>query len=121
MGDSKRKKRCFSLRKKRIRDGFFELCDKCQAAHEGTDFKEKIRTKREFYEYTKKHRRILRIPEEQVNQLEASIIALEKSDAKVDRAEAELKRAKRAAEKSRQAYYDALLEEPPTGKKRLNH
>ena len=107
--------------RRKIRADFFELFDKCQAAHEGTNFKEKIKTKREFYEYTRKHRRILGVSDEQVADLEASLIALEKSDAKVDRAEAELAKAKRAAEKSRQDYYDALLVEPPTGKKRLNH
>ena len=121
MAVSKRKKRGFSLRRRKIRDDFFELFDRCQAAHEGTDFKEKIKTKREFYEYTRKHRRVLGVSEEQVNGLKASLIALEKSDAEVDRAEANLARAKRDAEKSRQAYYDALLEEPPTGKKRINH
>lgn len=121
MAVSKRKKRGFSLRRRKIRADFFELFDRCQAAHEGTDFKEKIKTKREFYEYTSKHQRILGVSDEQVSGLKASLLALEKAEAKVDRAEAELARAERAAEKSRQDYYDALLEEPPTGKKRLNH
>jgi hypothetical protein len=118
---AKRKKWGFSLTRKKIRDDFFALCDKCQAAHEGTNFKEKIKTKKEFYEYTKKHRKILGISVEQVKGLEASLIALLESDAKVDRAEAELAKAKRDAEKSKQEYYDALLKEPPTGKKRLEH
>lgn len=107
--------------RKKIRDGFFELVDRCQAAHEGTDFKEKIKTKKEFYEYTKKHRRVLRVSDEMVKDLEDSLNALLESNAKVVRIEAELAKAKRAAEKSRQAYYDALLEEPPTGKKRISH
>jgi hypothetical protein len=120
----KRKTRGFSIRITKIlkiRAAFFELCDRCQAAHEGTDFKEKIRTKREFYEYTSKHRKVLRVSEEMVNGLKASLIALEKSDAEVDRAEARLAKAKREAEKSRQEYYQVLLEEPPTGKKRIEH
>ena len=118
---SKRKKRGFSLMRRKIRADFFELFDRCQAAHEGTDFKEKIKTKREFYEYTSKHRKILRVSEETVSELKAKLIALEKSDAKVDRAEANLAKAKRDAEKSRQDYYDELLKEPPTGKKRVEH
>lgn len=124
MAGSKRKTRGYSIRITKIlkiRAGFFELCDKCQVAHEGTDFKEKIRTKREFYEYVRDHRKVLRVSEEQVNHMEASLIALEKSDAEVDRAHARLTKSKRAAEKAKQDYYDLLLKEPPTGKKRLKH
>jgi hypothetical protein len=105
----------------KIRAGFFELCDRCQEAHEGTDFKEKIKTKREFYEYTSKHRKTLRVSDEVVDNLKAGLIALEKSDAEVDLAHARLAQAKRDAEASRQKYYQALLEEPPTGKKRIEH
>jgi hypothetical protein len=121
MAVSKRKKRGFSLMRRKIRQGFFELFDRCQAAHEGTDFKEKLRTKKEFYEYTRRYRRVLGVSEDMVNDLKEKLIALQKSDAEVDRAEAALARAKRDAEKSRQEYYDALLKEPPTGKKRLEH
>jgi len=121
MAVSKRKTRGFSLKRKKIRDDFFELFDRCQEAHEGTDFKEKLKTKREFYEYTSKYRKALGVSDEKVNRLKASLIALEKSDAEVDRAEARLAKAKRDAEKSKQDYYDALLKEPPTGKKRLKH
>ena len=118
---SRRKVRGVSITRRKIRDKFFELVDRCQEAHEGTDFKEKLRTKKEFYEFTSRYRRILGVSDEQVNGLKKSLTALQKSDAEVDRAEAALAKAKRVAEKSRQDYYDALLKEPPTGKKRFNH
>ncbi|HLM00115.1 MAG TPA: hypothetical protein VK400_03605 [Pyrinomonadaceae bacterium] len=110
-----------SKKVKKIVAEFFALFDRCEKVSESKDFKEKIKTRREFCEYVSKHRKVLGISDEKVKELEAGLAALEKSDANVKRLEARLAEARRAARQSEQKYYDALLVEPPTGKKRISH
>lgn len=100
--------------KKKIVAEFLALHNKCEEANKTGDFKEKIKSRREFCEYADRHRKILEISDEQVNELRASLNALEKSDTAVDRLQAKLARAKLE-------YYDTLLEISPTGKNRINH
>jgi phosphoglycerate-specific signal transduction histidine kinase len=100
--------------KKKIVAEFLALHDKCEEANRTGDFKEKIKSRREFCEYASKYRKILKLSDEQVNDLKASLTELEKSNAEVDRLQTRLA-------KARLRYYDSLLEIPPTGKKRINH
>jgi hypothetical protein len=106
---------------KKIVAEFFALFDRYEEAFQSEDIKETIKRGREFCEYTSKNRKVLGLSDEQVDELTAKLDEVEKKDAEADRAEAALAKSRRAAEQSRQKYYQALLEEPPTGKKRINH
>lgn len=74
-----------------------------------------------FHRFMSEHQELLSIPDEQIEEIKIPLDKIAKKSNEDAKNEAQSRRIARQAEQLRQSYFQALLEEPPSGKKRINH
>ena len=97
------------------------LQEKTEAAIARGAEDEVIECGKAFHRFLSEHQELLSLPDEQINEVKIPLDKIVEKTNEIAKVEAQTRRLERQAERLRQSYLQALLEEPPSGKKRINH
>ncbi|MBX7172766.1 MAG: hypothetical protein K1X72_17480 [Pyrinomonadaceae bacterium] len=106
--------------KKTIED-WDALIDKYEEVRLTNNDRKILECQKELVDYLKKNRKILKLTEKFVNKAERKMRSYEQSVISTKIVEAEAAEAHRISEKSKEKYFEALLNFPPIGKERTKH
>lgn len=105
----------------KIKEGLDSAYNKFKESVETDDEKIILKYLREFSTYMIKHRKVLQLSDEEVHKINETLNDYEKLVTEVEIKEAEAAESHRKYKETKEGYFEALLQFPPSGKKRTNH